>query len=447
VTRIRLPHPLILMSSCVFIAAASTWWLPAGVYERVADPATGRDVVVAGSYAITASKPTTPFEALTAIPRGIVAVADILAMIFLIGGALTVVDRTGALGRGMAALVRRSGSGSGLLFLPLVSLFFVAGGVLFNMAEEIVALVPVLLVLVRRLGYPPVVAVMVSMGSAALGGAFSHINPFQAIIAQQTVDLAPGSASGFRLVVLAVAVILWWLYLLYYARRHAVAPSAPERGEVTLRGSDIIVLALTLATFGYMGWGIVAGGWDFLQMSAPFFGLAILAGFVGGLGHSGTADAFVAGARDMTFAGLLIGMARAIVLVLQDAQVVDTIVHGLFQPLGNLPLLASASGMVLAQALLHIPVSSVSGQAVLTMPILGPLADLLQMSRQVVVLAFQYGAGLVDMINPTNGALMAVLAAAGVRYEDWLAAAFRIWLLLQILGIAAVVVAILIDLQ
>jgi len=443
---LRLPHPLILMSGCVFLAAASTWWLPAGVYERAADPVTGRDVVLAGSYAITEANPTMPLEALTAIPRGIAEVADILAMIFLIGGALTVVDRTGALGRGMAALVRRSGPGSGLLFVPLVSLLFIAGGALFNMAEEIVALVPVLLVLVRRLGYPPILAVMMSIASAALGGAFSHINPFQTIIAQQALDLAPGSAGGFRLVVLAFAVVLWWLFLVNYARRHAVPGSVTEHDDEALKGSDIVVLMLTAATFLYMGWGIVAGGWDFLQMSAPFFGLTILAGFVGGLGNSGTADAFVAGARDMTFAGLLIGMARAIVLVLQDARVVDTIVHGLFQPLGELPVVASAAGMVLAQALLHIPVSSVSGQAVLTMPILGPLADLLQMSRQVVVLAFQYGAGLIDMISPTNGALMAVLAAAGVRYEDWLAAAFRIWLLLQILGIAAVAVAILIDL-
>ncbi|MEE4278121.1 MAG: hypothetical protein V2I82_06615 [Halieaceae bacterium] len=444
--RLRLPHPLILMSGCVFIAAAATWLLPAGLYDRVADAASGRDVVIAGSYHRTDGSPTTVLEALTAIPRGIVGVADILAMIFLIGGALTVIDRTGALGRAVGAFVARAGARGGLL-LPVIAVLFAAGGMLFNMAEECVALVPVLMLFTRRLGYTREVVVMISIGSAALGGAFSHMNPFQVIIAQGVLELPSGSAAGFRLFFLALAIIIWCVFVMRYANRHRVAIAAAEDHPEPLRSSDVVVLLLMLATFAYLGWGIQFEGWDFVEMGAPFFGLAIVAGFVGGLGPAATADAFVAGARDMTFAGVLIGMARAIVLVLQDAQVVDTIVYGLFLPLEHLPVVASAVGMVIAHAVLHVPVSSVSGQAVLTMPILGPLADLLGMSRQVVVLTFQYGAGLIDMINPTNGALMAVLTAAGVRFESWIAAAFRIWLLLLALGIAAVVLAVLTDLS
>jgi uncharacterized ion transporter superfamily protein YfcC len=434
------------MSGCVFIAAAATWIVPAGVYDRVANPETGRDVVVAGSFHLTEGAPTTLLAALTAIPRGIVEVGDILALIFLIGGALTVVDRTGALGRAVGAFVARAGDRGGAL-LPVIAVFFVAGGMLFNMAEEIVALVPVLLLFTRRLGYTSVTVVMISIGSATLGGAFSHMNPFQVIIAQGVLEVPSGSAAGYRLVFLAIATLLWSSFIVWYAARHRQPTQAAEEAHEPMRSSDIIVLLLTLATFLYMGWGIQFRQWDFLQMCAPFFGLAIVAGFVGGLGNSATADAFVAGARDMTFAGLLIGMARAIVLVLQDARVVDTIVHGLFLPLEHLPVVASAVGMVIAQAVLHVPVSSVSGQAVLTMPILGPLADLLGMSRQVVVLAFQYGAGLTDMINPTNGALMAVLTAAGVRFEAWFAAALRIWLVLMALGVSAVILAVLIGLS
>jgi uncharacterized ion transporter superfamily protein YfcC len=428
------------MSGCVFIAAAGTWILPAGAYERVANEATGRDAVVPGSYAPVDADPATPFDALVAIPRGITEVGDIIALIFLIGGALTVVDRTGALGRGVSLLVRGAGD-RGILLLPLVALVFVGGGILFNMAEEIVALVPVLLVLMRKLGYRPIVAVMVSGASAALGASFSHMNPFQVLIAQRAADVSPGSGAGFRIAFLAAAVMAWLTWVTWFAHRTRMEPEIVKDEASGLTGSDAAVLTLTALTFAWLGWGIQAGGWDFTQMAAPFFALAILGGWAGGLGNAGTANAFVEGARDMTFAGVLIGLARAIVLVLQDARVVDTIVHGLFQPLEGLPVLASAAAMVVAQAAVHVPVASVSGQAVLTMPILSPLADLLGLSRQVAVLAFQYGAGLTDMITPTNGALMAVLTAAGVRYEEWFSATIRMWLFLLALAMGAVVLA------
>lgn len=441
-----LPHPLVLMSGCVFLAAAATWVLPAGEFDRQLDPETGRQVAVAGSYHPVEADPAGLFDALVAIPRGIVEVGDIIALIFLIGGALTVVDRTGALGRGVNALVRAVG-GNGLVLLPLICLVFAAGGVLYNMAEEIVALVPILLVVTHRLGYPPVVAAMVSVGPAALGSSFSPMNPFQVLIAQGVADVPPGSGAGFRTLFLAVALAGWILFTILYARSHAGAGRAESLEGDGMTGRDMAILGLLVGAFAWLGWGILAAEWDFTQMAAPFFLLTMVAGFVGGLGNAGTADAFVEGARDMTFAGILIGMARAIVLVLQDASVVDTMVLGLFRPLEGLPTLASAVGMVFAQALVHVPVASVSGQAVLTMPIVAPLADLLGMTRQVTVLAFQYGAGLTDMVTPTNGALMAVLAAAGVRYEEWLAAAFRVWLGLMALGAVAVGTAVVIGLN
>ena len=149
----------------------------------------------------------------------------------------------------------------------------------------------------------------------------------------------------------------------------------------------------------------------------------------------------------MTFAALLIGFARAIYVVLQDGRVVDTIVHGLFTPLEGLPVLASAFGMVAAQAAIHVPVPSVSGQAVLTMPVLVPLSDLLGMSRQVTVLAYQYGAGLCELLTPTNGALMAILASAKVRYEDWIRYTIPLYLGLVAIGMVAIWVALGIGLE
>ena len=163
---------------------------------------------------------------------------------------------------------------------------------------------------------------------------------------------------------------------------------------------------------------------------------------MGGLGASGTAQAFVTGFTSMAYAAMLIGFARAIFVVLDEGRIIDTIVHALVAPLQSLPIVLSALGMLIVQAAVHAPVPSVSGQAVLTMPVLVPMSDLIGLSRQVVVLAFQYGAGLMELLTPTNGALMAVTAAAGVKYGDWLKFAVPLFAALLALSAAALVVAI-----
>src|SRR5256712_12560429 len=155
-------------------------------------------------------------------------------------------------------------------------------------------------------------------------------------------------------------------------------------------------------------------------MSALFFAMGVVAGFAGGLGVAGTAQAFAGGFRGWASAGLLIGFARAIYVVLDEGGIVDTIVPGLFTPIAGLPLALSALAMMVVHTAVHVPVPSPSGHAVLTLPILVPLSDLLGLSRQVTVLAYQYGAGLCELLTPTNGALMAILATAGGRYEEWI---------------------------
>jgi uncharacterized ion transporter superfamily protein YfcC len=165
------------------------------------------------------------------------------------------------------------------------------------------------------------------------------------------------------------------------------------------------------------------------------------------VGWSGTADAFVAGFRSMAGAAMVVGFARAIYVALDQGQILDTIVHGLFTPLAHLPVAASAIGMIAAQTVLHVPVPSVSGQAVLTIPILVPVADLLGLSRQVTVLTYQYGAGLCEILTPTNGALMAVLTAAGVPLNNWIRFAVPLWAALFGLASLAVVVGLAIGLQ
>ena len=443
---LRVPHPLVLLTGCVVLASAASYVLPAGRFDRVTHES-GRTVVVAGTYERVDPAPVDPFEAMVALPLGMADAADVIFLVFLIGGAFTVVDETGALRRATASLVRAL-RGHDLLVIPIVSLFFAVGGVVENMQEEIIPLIPVLMILTARLGFRPVVAVAMSAGAAFVGSAYSPINPFQVLIAQGVAEVPPVSGWRFRLVFLAIALCLWVASTMRYAAATRTEPTGPA-GTVDemLTGKDRAVLAMVGATFAIVVVGLLRWGWGFDQMSAAFFVTGVVVGLASGMGAGGTAEAYVRGFRAMAYAALLIGFARAIYVVLDQGRVVDTIVHGMFTPLEDLPRLASALGMIVGQAAIHVPVPSVSGQAVLTMPVLVPLSDLLGISRQVTILAYQYGAGLCDLLTPTNGALMAILAAAGVRYEAWIRFALPLYLGLVALGAASIAIALAIGLQ
>jgi uncharacterized ion transporter superfamily protein YfcC len=420
--RLRFPHPLILLVLCVLAAAILTWVLPAGEYERREDPRAGREVVVAGTYHRVPPSPVGPFEAMVAIPKGMSDAAAVIFYVFLVGGAFAVVERTGALGHLVNRLVRRLAR-RGIWVIPIAGFAFAWGGILIQMQEELIAFVPVLLLLTRRLGFDALTAVAMSLGAAAVGAAFSPINPFQVGIAQKVAGLPLLSGWELRSVFLAVAWIIWIAWTVRFAQRSRVPAEAAGIEPVPVEAPgwrQPVILGIVLATFVVFVVGVTRYQWDFEQLSALFFVMGVAAGLIGRLGLGGTADGYVEGFRSMAYAGLLIGFARGIYVVLDEGHVVDTIVHGLFTPIAALPTTLSALGMMAVHALVHLPVPSTSGQAVLTMPLLVPLSDLIGLSRQVTVLAYQYGAGLCELVTPTNGALMAMLAASGVRYESWL---------------------------
>jgi uncharacterized ion transporter superfamily protein YfcC len=385
-------------------------------------------------------------EAAVAIPQGLADAASVVFLVFLVGGAFAVVEQTGALAGAVAWLVNRLGRREALV-IPIGSAAFALGGIALNMQEEIIAFVPLLLLLMRRLGFDPLTAVAMSLGSAAVGASFSPINPFQVGIAQQLAELPPLSGAQFRTVVLVLALTLWTAGTMRYAHRVQARTGGGEPpgptglpagiGALNSRRNGVI-LALVAGAFTLLAIGLTRLGWGFDELSAVFFVMGLAAGLVAGLGWSGTAEAFVTGFRSMAGAALLIGFARAIYVALDQGRILDTLVQTLFTPLEHLPLVVSALGMLAAHTLIHIPVPSVSGQAVLTIPILVPVSDLLQLSRQVTVLAYQYGAGLCEILTPTNGALMAVLAAAGVPFDRWLRFALPLWGILLALGAAAV---------
>ncbi len=443
----RFPHPLALLSACIVLAAVASYVLPAGQYDRQQDEATGREVVVAGTYHEVEPNPVGFFDAVVAIPLGMADAASVIFLVFLIGGAFTVVDETGALRQSIGWLVRKLGDRE-ILLIPIVAVVFATGGVLENMQEEIIPLIPVMLIVTRRIGFDALTAVSMSAGAAFVGSAFSPINPFQVGIAQKLAQLPLLSGGGYRMIFLAIALTIWIGGTMRHAMRTRVAPDdAAFDADETVSPRSGVIIGMVLVTFGLLTFGILRLGWDFDQMSALFFIMGIVAGLVGGLRVSGTAEAYVRGFAGMAFAAMLIGFARAIYVVLDQGLIVDTIVYGLFTPITDLPVALSAIGMMVVHTAVHVPVPSVSGHAVLTMPVLVPLSDLLGMSRQVVVLAYQYGAGLCDLLTPTNGALMAILATAGVRYEAWVKFVVPLYLLVASVGVVSVVVAIGIGLQ
>jgi uncharacterized ion transporter superfamily protein YfcC len=451
--RLRLPHPIILLLGCLAVAVVLSYVLPAGRFERRNDPATGRSVVVPGTYHRVEPHPVGPFEALVTVPKGMSDAASVIFLVFLVGGAFAVVEQTGALSQAVGWLVRKL-SDHETLVIPVASLAFAAGGVVENMQEEIIAFVPLLLLLTRRLGFDPLTAVAMSVGAAAVGAAFSPINPFQVGIAQQLAELPPLSGAGYRTGFLVLALALWIAGTIRYARRTRRAPETTSAAEVALKGAETpggrrhgIVLLLVVGAFAALIVGVLRLGWGFDELSAVFFLMGLLAGLVAGMGASGTAEAFVGGFRSMAGAAMLIGFARAIYIALDQGRILDTIVQGLFTPLAELPVALSAVGMMVAHALIHVPVPSVSGQAVLTIPIVVPVSDLLGLSRQVTVLAYQYGAGLCELLTPTNGALMAIVAASGVPFSKWLRFAGPLVGLLFGLGVMAIAAGIALGLR
>ena len=473
------PHALIILTVCVLLAGVLTYLLPAGHYARVTDKVTGRETVVAGSYQRTEAHPVGFASMMLDIPRGLVAAGEIIASILIFGGAFCTIDRTGAFRAGIGWLITRFSHAPSVV-LCLIGCAFAIGGALDNMSEEIIALIPVMVYTTSRLGYSRNCAVAISTGCAVIGAAFSPINPFQVGIAEKIGQVALFSGSGFRIAFLVPAIGFWIFWVLRHsaltresggsrdAQPEAYATGAPgparksnanaegptdlvgrqadsaERpaGDLLLMPYHRLILILVALAFALMIYGILRLDWDFNEMSAEFFVLGLVCGFIGKLGANGTAGAFAEGVKEMALAAFIVGMARGVYLVLQDGGIIDTIIYDLFTPLRYLPVFLSALGMMIAHVFIHIPVSSASGQAVLTIPLLSPLADLTGMSRQVMILAYQYGAGLTEMFAPTNGALMGVLLVAGISYKDWWAFVWKPLLVLMGIGVLAIGAAI-----
>jgi len=435
--KLRVPHPWVLLFGLVVAAAVATWLLPAGEYERREEA--GRTVVDAASYRELPRQPAGAREVLLAFPRGLAATAPIVFYIFLIGGTFGVLQATGALEAGIHALVARAG-GRGEAVLPLLVFVFALGGGTIGMAEETLPFLPGLVLLARRLGYDEVIAGGVALAGAGAGFSGAFLNPFTVGVAHGIAGLPLFSGMGFRLIVWATLTAATMLYVGCAARRHRVPPEARGAAvEARLGGRAAAVLvalglALALVVVGSFRWS-----WGLLELSGLFLAVAIVAGAAGGLSSERIATSFVDGASGLAGAALVVGLARGVLVILDGARATDAILHSLADGVAGLPGWATVFGIYAVQVLLSYLVPSGSGQAALSLPILVPLGDLVGVTRQTSVLAYQFGDGFSNVFTPTQGYFMAGLALLGVPWTRWarfMAPLQAIWLAIGLVFLA-----------
>ncbi len=438
----KFPNALVIMISIIFIATISTYIIPQGKYERKISEVSQELKVVPNSFSLVEAPSVSIAETFMAIPEGIILRADVIALIFLIGGSFFVLEKTGALHNGIAFLTENL-KGKEEIALIVVSLAFLAGGALCGLQEEIIAMTPVMLFLCHRMGYDSFVAIAISFGSAILGASFSPINPFAVVLAQKETNLEFLSGSTFRLMAMGLAFVLWMILIIRYANRNRISKSVDNLNSKTkLTRKTIGIFGVLGLTFIVLIIGILQYDWGFNEMSAEFFAMGILVGILGGLGINGTAEAYTEGFKTVAFAAIIVGLSSSISIILEKGLIIDSVINGLFTPLQYMPKSISAVSMFLSQAVLHIIVPSYSGQAILTMPILAPLSDLIGISRQVCVLAYQYGAVMMDLLIPTNGGLMAILSIAGIPFNKWFGFAFKLMLPLFLFAALTIIVSV-----
>ena len=425
---LRFPDSLVLIFALIAGAQLLSYLLPAGRYERV--EVDGRRQVVAGSYQVVEAEPLPPLAFLTAVPRGMAEAADIIFFVFLIGGAIGVMRATGAIDALLGAALARFGQNPGMLIAGSLILFALGSSTI-GMAEEYMPFIPVLVAMCLALKLDAVVALGVVYVGAGIGYGCAALNPFTVVIAQRIAGVPLYSGQLARWSLLAVCLAIGIHHVLRYARRVASHPEQslvagidysrgfelPAPMSFTARRWGVLIgffFALAIVVFG-----VARQGWFLLELGAVFLGLAIFSAFLGGLSPNRSAREFSAGASELTSAALVIGFARTIEVVLDDAVIKDTVVHGIASTLEGLPTAAAALGMLGVQSLCNFLIPSGSGQAYVTMPIMAPLADLTGVGREAAVLAYQFGDGFTNMIAPTNALLMGMLALGRVPYPRW----------------------------
>jgi uncharacterized ion transporter superfamily protein YfcC len=454
-SRFRVPHTLVLLFAIMVLALGATWLLPQGSFDSEMNEA-GRSVIVPGTYSQTDQRVTlAPWSLLTAVPRAMGDAQVIIFFLFIVGGAIAILRATGTIDALLGAILRKIGHSPPTLIV-LGTVIFAIGSSLLGASVEYIPFAAVLVALCLAMRMDAMTAIGIMVVGYGIGYGVAILNPYTVLVAQPIADVELMSGSWYRLALFVPFAAIGIHHVWRYARRVQNDPSrslmagvteqvaAPPSEYPPLTGRRMAVSVLTLLAIGLMVFGISVYRWYLIEVGAIWLGLSIVAGLVGGLSLDETARRFGAGAAELAVVALLVGFARAISLILEDGQVLHTIVHGLSVPLQQVGPSIAAVGMLILQTLLNFFIPSGSGQAFASMPIMAPLADVVGVSRQVAVLAFQFGDGFSNMILPTNIVLMAILGFGGVPYERWVRFVAPLLLKLLIAAAVALVVAVLI---
>lgn len=446
VKKMSAPSPLIIMIAIILIGTLASYIIPAGSFTRIEDPNTGKMVVDPASFTYIEQSPVGIFDLFMSISKGIQQSSSIIAFLFIIGGAFGMMEETGAIRAGMGTLVRKM-HGRELLLIPCCMLIFTLGAAFAANNEEFLAFLPLVLSICLAMGFDSLTALGIVFSSIAAGYGAGCTNAFTVGVAQGISGLPLFSGMELRLAVLVVLYLVNTTFMTIYALRikkdpHRSAMYELDRlrpkpedvsGNETLTGRHILVLLTFLGTIIVLVYGVIQFGFYIDELAALFLIMGVAAGILGGLSPTRMANSFMKGCGNMLLPCIMVGMCKAITIILTDACIMDTIIHFLAGLLNSFPPFFTAFGMFVVQDLFNILVPSGSGQAAITMPIMAPLADLVGVSRQTAVLAFQFGDAFTNCITPASGMTVSCLAIAGVPLKKWwkfILPLFALWVLI-----------------
>lgn len=431
--KIKVPHTFVIIFSIILLVTVLTYIIPAGVYERVEDPNSGRTIVDVDSFEYVERTPVSLFQMIQAIPRGMIDAAGIIFFVFILGGAFEMVQSTGAIDAMVVKFIDKLKNREKLV-IPLLMFLFSILGFTIGAAEEMIAFVPITIMISRGFGYDDIVGVAIASTGAAIGFSGGMLNPFTTAVAQDIAELPTYSGIGFRTFGYVVFFIIAVWYVMRYAAKVKADPtksvlygvkkedelkeeSVLKEVELTNRHKGVLIVFLLGLII--MIYGVMEHGWYINQISSLFLAVGIISIFVGGKSADEAATSFIKGAKGITMGALVVGIARAILLVMQDGQIMDSIVYSLAGVLERLPRQVTSVGMFLVNSVINFFIPSGSGQAATVMPIMTPLADVLGITRQTAVLSLTYGDAFTNQIIPTSGALLGVLGVANIPWDRW----------------------------
>ncbi len=448
--RFQVPHVFVLLLGVIFACSLLTWVIPSGTYDRESKIIEGKErtLLVPGTYQPVEkhyslegallgdevegkASPIGFVTFLAAVPRGLEGAADIIFFIFIIGGTFGILQRTGVITAAIDRLLRKLGDRSSVLTMVLMVVLGIGGSTL-GMGEEFIPLIPVFLIVSKRLGYDRVYGMALVIVATEVGFAASTTNPFTVYVAQGIAELPLASGMSLRIVFFVVAMAAAVTYLIMYGKRIKADPSksvmAGDPFEIEDAGEGAVpyqsyhtwILLVSGAIFLFIVYAVQEYGWWMDNMAGGFLLIGILAAIFARLPLQDATKSFIKGMEEMVVAALVVGFAKGISVVLTEAQVMDTIVYGAAGILNHVPRYVAAVGMLFFESTLNLLIPSGSGQAAVTVPLMAPLSDILGITRQTAVFAFTCGDGFSNSVIPTSGILMAMLSLAKIPYGKWL---------------------------